>query len=102
MNLLTVFKKKAGLIVEKKNDSYLLMRDSDGVREGVCLENTAVDLFELCDGENTVLDIINAIMEEYEVDYQMCLQDVKECLNIFLSEGIIVKCRNTDDGNHSE
>mgnify|MGYP001857183499 FL=1 len=91
MEQTAIFKKNDDLIIEEVDGSYLLMSESDTTGKGVYLSNTAVDIFNLCDGKNTVKDLVEAIMNGYEVDFDTCLQDVENCLNTLVLESIIVK-----------
>jgi pantoate kinase len=91
MELTTIFKKNTGLILEEIDGAYLLMNESDDAGKGVYISNTAVDIFNLCDGKNTLNDIVKAIMNEYQVDYDTCLRDVENCLEVLASEGIITR-----------
>lgn len=91
MELTTIFKKNDGLILEEIDGAYLLMSESDEVGKGVYISNTAVDIFNLCDGKNTLKDIVEAIMNEYQVDFDTCLKDVENCLESLATEGIITK-----------
>lgn len=91
MKQMAIFKRNEGLILEEVDGAYLLMNDSDTVGRGVYISNTAVDIFNLCDGKNTQKDLIETIMNEYEVDYETCSKDVENCLESLVSEGIITK-----------
>lgn len=89
MKQTAVFKKNDGLILEEMDGSYLLMSESDTEGKGVYISNTAVDIFNLCDGKHTKKDLVEKIMEEYEVDYETCSNDVENCLQSLAFEGII-------------
>ena len=80
-----------GLIVEEVDGAYLLMNSTGATDVSVYLSNTAVDIFNLCDGNNSVNDVVTAIMNAYDVDYETCLQDVLQCLEALASAGIIIK-----------
>ena len=86
-----IFAKNDNLLLEEMDGAYLLMSELDMTGKGVYISNTAVDIFNLCDGKNTFADIVEALMSDYEVDYDTCLCDVEGCLNNLLSEGIISK-----------
>ena len=91
MKQTAIFKRNDGLILEEVDGSYLLMSESDAEGKGVYISNTAVDIFNLCDGKHTKNDLVETIMDEYEVDYETCSKDVENCLQSLVSEGIITK-----------
>jgi hypothetical protein len=45
------------------------------------LNETALRIFELCDGESTISDIAQKITEEYEIDFETARQDVVKCVS---------------------
>ena len=87
-----VFKKCDGLIMEEVEGAYLLMNEADDEGKGVYISNTAVDIFNLCNGKNTLKDIIAAIINDYEVDMDTCCMDIENCLESLIIAGIIEKC----------
>ncbi len=44
------------------------------------LNDTALRIFELCDGESTISDIAQKMTEEYEVDFEKAQKDVIKCI----------------------
>lgn len=44
------------------------------------LNDTAMRIFELCDGESTVSDIARKMTEEYGVEFEKARQDVAKCI----------------------
>lgn len=89
MEISAVFKKNEGIILEKVDNAYLLMLDSDDEGKGVYISNTAVEIFDLCDGNHSIKDLIDTIMSEYEVDFDTCLADVENCIELLVIQGII-------------
>jgi hypothetical protein len=51
-------------------------------------------VFSLLDGKNTVEDIARAVTDEFEVDYETALKDVKKFLEELRTEGMLAD----DDG----
>jgi hypothetical protein len=47
-------------------------------------------VFELVDGARTVKDIVEAIVEEYEVDHDTAERDVAEFLAVLSDKGLVV------------
>lgn len=43
------------------------------------LNDTALRIFELCDGESTISDIATKLTEEYDVDFETARKDVVKC-----------------------
>lgn len=84
-----IFKKNEGIILEKVDDAYLLMLDSDDDGKGVYISNTAIEIFNLCDGNHSLKDLIDAIMSEYDVDFDTCAADVESCIESLVLQGII-------------
>ena len=70
----------------KKSELWKRLSDDEGVVVDTVravehtLNDTAMRIFELCDGESTVSDIARKITEEYEVDYEKSRQDVVKCI----------------------
>ena len=91
MEQTTIFKKQENLIVEEVDGAYLLMNQSDDGGKGIYISNTAVDIFNLCDGKNTFKDIVDAVMNQYEVDIDTCTKDIETCLELLATENIITK-----------
>lgn len=89
MDYSAIFKKNEGIIFEKVDDAYLLMLDSDDDGKGVYISNTAVEIFDLCDGNHSLKDLIDAIMSEYDVDFDTCAADVENCIESLVLQGII-------------
>jgi hypothetical protein len=90
MNLDAKFKKREGAIIEQVDDSYLIMTKEKPDR-GIYLSDTAVDIYNDCDGSSTVLNIVDHICEMYDVDRNVCIDDVKDCINELLGEELIFK-----------
>lgn len=91
MKQTTIFKKNDNLILEEIDGAYLLMNTNDEIGKGVYISNTAVNIFNLCDGKNTFKDLVNTIMDEYEVDIETCTNDIENCLLAMSEEGIITE-----------
>lgn len=77
--------------MEKVDDAYLLILDSDNDGKGVYISNTAVEIFDLCDGDYSLKDLIDAIMSEFDVDFDTCAAAVKNCVESLVLHGIILK-----------
>lgn len=54
----------------------------------ITMNETAQRVFQLCDGTNTIQDICNVIMNEFECEFDI-YSDISQTINSFLNEGII-------------
>lgn len=79
---------KKDVLVEKIDESYLIMlMDDDDTN--VYLTDLSAEIFDMCDGTHSIEDIINQIMSDYDVTYEECSKDVKECINDLVDSNII-------------
>jgi hypothetical protein len=78
-----LYKKPRGLweLREYKNGSLL--------ENGIALNKTATLIYKLCNGRETVNEIINIICEKYIVDKQKVRKDVANCIKELLNNGAI-------------
>ncbi len=74
-------------ILKKLDNSIFYVVDGINNRF-ITLNETAQRIFELCNGINTILDIYNIIISEYECESDVYF-DISEIINSFLEEGII-------------
>jgi hypothetical protein len=81
----------------KKSELWKRLSDNEGVVVDTVravehtLNDTALRIFELCDGESTISDIAQKMTEEYEVDIEKARQDVAKCI-AKLEELNVVTC----------
>jgi len=85
------FKKEEGLVVEKVDDSYLILSPKIN-DQGVYLSNIAAEVFDLCDGTHTVLNIVTSIQNMYDVTIEECKTDIYICIEDLLKANILVLC----------
>ncbi|BBE30078.1 hypothetical protein OSSY52_02190 [Tepiditoga spiralis] len=69
----------------KEVDSILFMKEN----ELYTLNNVGAFIWELCNGDYTVNEIINIINQEYKIDKNIIKSDVIEFLMNLLNEKII-------------
>ncbi|MEM5782355.1 MAG: PqqD family protein [Candidatus Aenigmatarchaeota archaeon] len=82
-----LYKKPQGLweLREYKNGSLL--------ENGIALNKTATLIYKLCNGKETVNEIINIIWKKYMVDKRKVRNDVVNCIQELLNNGAIkLKC----------
>lgn len=72
--------KKMNCKYRKDGDHYLAIDYSYGGLL-IALNQTASDVFEHCDGKNTISDILNISFEKYsDVDQEVIRYDVAKCI----------------------
>lgn len=91
MSLSEYFKQSSDLIIEKIDDVYLIMlNDTEG--KGIYLTEVAALIFEMCDGKTSVEQIGAAIVREYDVSPDECMDDILHCIDDLLIQKIIQRC----------
>lgn len=83
-----LFPVKNRVIIEKIENSYLVMLE-DNVDTSIFLSDLSAEIFDMCDAKQTVQDIISQIFNNYDVTYEECANDVKECLKKMADSNII-------------
>ena len=91
LELTDVYRISDGVILEIVEDAYLLMLDSDETGKGIYIANVAVDIFDLCDGNHSIKDVVNTIMNEYDIDFDSCVKDVKSCIADLVLQGVLIQ-----------
>ena len=46
-------------------------------------------IWELCDGENTIADLVNRVMQKFDVKRSVALADVEEFVQELIKEGML-------------
>jgi hypothetical protein len=83
-----------------ERDPYLVLSDLDGQHYlfhskktvFLTLNDTAYEILKLCNGNNSIMDILRAVASKYGVPAQEILQDVVEYLAL-LSETAVIEIR---------
>ena len=69
--------------VLKNKEKVRLLGENSNINDGgisVLLENVSARIWELCDGSNTLKDIVDYIVEEYDVNAEKAAKDCIEFL----------------------
>ena len=64
-----------------------------------CLNETALSIFRLCDGKNSIADIARIFTEEYEVDSAVLENDLVEIIRDMQWKKLIALSRGSRDSN---
>ena len=59
------------------------------IEPGLSLNEVGAFIFERCNGESSVGDIVRAVTQEYDVAYDDCLPDVVHLLGQVLENGVL-------------
>lgn len=57
--------------------------------EALVLNDTGAAFLELCDGHRSLNEIVESILEQFEVDEQVLRKDLASFAEVLLAEGII-------------
>jgi hypothetical protein len=82
-DLKTVVSRSGGMVVRKTGNEYVIIPVSNNIADMdsvFTINETGAFLWEMIDGEKNVEEMINALVSEYEIDYQTALNDVSEFL----------------------
>lgn len=86
MNLETVPIRKTDLWRNEDGEVYIL----DGTGEEIHqLNETGTLIWELCNGSETVAEIVDSILERYEVDTETATKTTVEFLETMIEKGLI-------------
>ena len=83
------FSKTDNLLVQKIDGAYLVMNPISDESVAVYISNVAIYIFNMCDGTKTVEQMCSFLTEKYNVEYDVCRNDVLDTLNTFVRELII-------------
>ena len=62
---------------------------------GMALNETASDIFDLCDGAHSLNAIVDCLYEMYDCDKAKLTCDVQECLSYMLEQHLITQVQST-------
>jgi hypothetical protein len=83
------YKKRESIITQAIDDSCLAMDNLSQEGAVVYLSDIAKEIFNLCDGKHSAQDIVKHICEIYDVEEQICIEDVDKCLREMCAANII-------------
>jgi hypothetical protein len=91
-------RRRAGIEVRRDGERAVLV-DSTGAE--VCeMNETALALWELCDGETRPEEIVVAICEAFAVPHEQASQDVERTLRELREAGLLDDGRENGASNH--
>lgn len=82
-DLKTVVSRSGNMVARKTGNEYVIIPVSNNIADMdsvFTINETGAFLWEIIDGERNVEDLINVLVDEYEIDYQTALNDVSEFL----------------------
>jgi len=75
----------------QKNNEFRIYGKGILFNNGFALNETASFIFKMCNGENSLIEIINALSNDYNVPNAELLLDVRSCIEEMLKNELIVK-----------
>jgi len=82
-----IIQRKEGMISSNIDGEAVMMSVENGKYYGLNELGTAI--WELTENDISFEEIINKLMEDYEVEHKDCLRDVSEFLNDIHTKGLI-------------
>jgi coenzyme PQQ biosynthesis protein PqqD len=86
------FRREAGVIAQEAHGQTVLLRLQDGGY--FALDEVGATIWELCDGQRTVADIVTEVCGEFDAPEQIVRDDVLEFVGSLQRETLLV----ADDG----
>lgn len=81
-----------GLYLSEMGSEFVVMADEPRVFNGVIkLNKSGAFLFELLQKDTSYDDVLQAVLEKYEVDEETAQDDIDEYIEIFDKAGLIEK-----------
>jgi len=83
-DLKSVFSHSPGIVTKKTGDEYVLIPVANNIADMnsvYTLNESGAFIWELIDGKRNVEMIINALTEEYDIDYESASKDVFSFIN---------------------
>jgi hypothetical protein len=87
MNVDSIIRKRDGLLTQNVDDATVLGNAATGCYFGV--DQIARRIWQLLDQPRTVDALCEALLQEYEIDPEVCQKDVMEFVNELSREGLI-------------
>lgn len=75
--------------LKKKPNEYLFSPYKDGLRDSIVINDTAMEILSLCNGINSIEDIIKILKKKYNEKEDIVKQNVEEFLKPFIELGVI-------------
>lgn len=94
MNLQSYPRRKEQVIAQKASNDFLLFNMDDG--NYYSLNEVGCRIWELCDGRNSIEQIVDTLAKEYDQAKDVLAGDVVEFLERFLSDKLIVELAQSE------
>ncbi len=82
------YRKKIGVLLDRIDGKFYLVYDYNAFE----LNEVGARIFDLCDGKNLIMDIVDKLANFYKVDKDGVQSDVTEYLNQLLRAEVIEEC----------
>ncbi|MGL5378392.1 PqqD family protein [Clostridium sp.] len=82
---MNIYKKNIGYTLIKEDNDYFIVKSNDVFRAN----EIGARIFALCDGKNTINNIIEKLHQIYDIDNSILLNDIEEFIYIALENKII-------------
>ena len=77
-------------IALRSEDSYIILTDTNEDKDVLKLNTVAADIWEHCNGENSVDDMVQIIAGHFDVEPDTCRRDIVLTLMAFKRKGLIL------------
>jgi pyrroloquinoline quinone biosynthesis protein D len=84
----TRYRQKEGLLSQRAADTRVLLDPSDG--NYFALDEVSGRIWDLCDGNRTVAEIVATLCAEYDAPRETVEADVLEFLGELLTDGLVL------------
>jgi pyrroloquinoline quinone biosynthesis protein D len=84
----TRYRQKEGLLSQRAAETRVLLDPSDG--NYFALDDVSGRIWDLCDGNRTVAEIVAALCAEYDAPRETVEADVLEFLGELLTDGLVI------------
>ena len=74
---------------QKKGINWSEYKEKGIIDSGFALNTTALEIWKMCDGNNSITDISRFISENYNVDFETAKRDVKKIIEQFEKLGLL-------------
>lgn len=84
----TRYRQKEGLLSQRAADTRVLLDPADG--NYFALDDVSGRIWDLCDGNRTVAEIVSTLCAEYDAPQETVEADVLEFLGELLTDGLVI------------
>ena len=85
----TRFRQKEGLLSQRAADTRVLLDPADG--NYFALDEVSGRIWDLCDGDRTVAQVVEALCAEYDAPRETVEADAMEFLGELLTDGLVIR-----------